>query len=153
MKGQVSIEFMMYTGVFILAFMSIYFVFSQISNEEYLTRVYNEMFELGERISVVFSVVNSMGEGSCYVFQLPSSLSGMKYELMILNPSIYDSSFGRTALIKVGNFVYAFSLSNINVSSSDYEKENFIEIPGGESLILKMNEGSLSISRNLGGCK
>ncbi len=154
MKAQVSIEFMMYTGVFILAFMSIYFVFSQMGNEEYSARVYNEMFELAERITVVFSAVNSMGEGSCYTLSLPSTLSGMKYKLIIINPQTYDPLFGRTALVKAGNnFVYAFSLSNVNITSPDYFQGNSIEIPGGEPLVLKMEGGNLVVYKNEGGCK
>ncbi|RME79630.1 MAG: hypothetical protein D6769_01830 [Methanobacteriota archaeon] len=84
-KAQVALEFLMFTGIFLLAFIIILALISIYGNQERGGITYLLANEIVLRLSSTFSGVYGVGEGFSYLFSLPPQLGSSSYNVYLFN--------------------------------------------------------------------
>ncbi len=144
MKGQIAIEFLMYSSMFILFFLIISYIFSLIGSSQLESTFYYNMFEIGERISITISTVLGMGPGSCYSFSIPTTINGQNYTLILIS----NKTGNGNAIIDLGDdrvysflipsgLIHAKSPHTNEIQETNYGETTVITIRGARNLVFK----------------
>ncbi len=82
-KGQVAIEVLSFSAVFLLAFIVVLVVVNLYGQEEHSSTMYMLANELAMRLSSAVTTVYSVGEGFSYKMALPPALGSYKYFVIL----------------------------------------------------------------------
>jgi hypothetical protein len=143
-KGQVSLEFLVYTSVFMLAFVIVIFIFSNMSRFEVSRNDYVMAAIIDSKVMSFATVAYSMGPDFKTSFDLPATINGFSY-IVMLDP---DTNF-------VDVTVYDSFLTHYSSLSIDYRLKtaggNPVVLNGGQRVYLRMEEDGLCFSDIEGG--
>jgi|GEM_PF-6852148 len=143
-KGQVSLEFLVYTSVFMLAFVIVIFIFSDMSRFEVSKNDYVMASIIGSKVMSFSTVAYSMGPDFRTSFDLPASINGFTYNVLL------DQSQHLVDVTVQDPF-----LTHVSSTSIDYGLEtaggNPVILNGGQRVYLRMEEDGLCFSDIEGG--
>jgi hypothetical protein len=144
-KGQVSLEFLVYTSVFMLAFVIVIFLFSDMARYEVSRNDYIMASIVGSKVMTFATVVYTMGPEFSTSFELPGSINGFDYTVSVfrdnqlVDVTVYDS------------FNTHFSSTTIDYHLDSAE----VKLKAGQTVYIRTEkDGSLCFSEEKGGeCK
>lgn len=135
MKGQVAIEFFLYTGIFMLITIAGYFVVDFVQSGEIAREEYSHAKELGGGFMDAINLAAVAGDGFSYNFTFPKTSLGKPYIIQ------FDPKHSQLILTwegNYGNFSYPYT-----IPAFDYQFEECIKkvkLPSATVYELKSNE-------------
>ena len=126
-KSQITIEFLIITGIFLLAL--IIGVFISFSKIQEMREIQNDMIALNflNKVSDKLNTVFLEGNGFEANLTLPSTLSGFDYDLTI---------YSTTMILEINNKTYEKILLTGNISQNLSKGFNILKNENGRILVL-----------------
>jgi Zn-dependent protease with chaperone function len=141
-KGQVSLEFLVYTSVFMLAFVIVIFLFSEMSRYEVSRNDYIMASIVGSKVMSFATVAYSMGPDFRTSFDLPGSINGFDYNVTI------DEQYRLVDVTVADSFLTHFSSSTIDYGLVEGKK---VTLHAGQTVYLSMRGDGLCFAKKEGG--
>ncbi|MEM4295934.1 MAG: hypothetical protein QXI89_00400 [Candidatus Anstonellales archaeon] len=85
MKGQIAIEMLVFSGIFLIAFFFIYNLIYTYGNAQIKSSYYNAASEIMQRFVLVLNSAYSVGDGFTYSITLPKRIGTKEYKLYLIN--------------------------------------------------------------------
>jgi hypothetical protein len=144
-KGQVSLEFLVYTSVFMLAFVIVIFIFSDMSRFEVSRNDYVMAAIIGSKAMSFATVAYSMGPDFRTSFDLPATVNGFGYAVVL------DQSQHLVDVNVADSFLTHYSSKSIDYRLKLGSGETRVVLNGGQKVYLRMEPDGLCFSDIEGG--
>jgi hypothetical protein len=144
-KGQVSLEFLVYTSVFMLAFVIVIFIFSDMSRYEVSKNDYIMATIVGSKVMSFATVAYSMGPDFRTSFDLPASINGFSYTVVL------DRKNSLVDVTVADSFVTHFSSKSIDYRLVTKQGSDTVVLNAGDKVFVHMEDGGLCLSTTQGG--
>ena len=144
MKGQVALEFLVYTAVFMLAFVIVIFVFSDMARFETSNNNYIMSSIVGSKVLSFVTLARSMGPEFNTEFSLPANINGYDYTILL------DNKNDEVSVVVADSFGTHFSSASGDMGLS----ADAITLEEGKTAYIDLNRaGKLCITQEKEGCK
>lgn len=147
MKGQVALEFLVYTAVFMLAFVIVIFVFSDMARFETSNNNYIMSSVVGSKVLSFVTLARSMGPTFNTEFSLPANINGYDY-----NVTIYNTDIAKEVVVYVDDS-FSTHFSSVSGDLGLETDADSITLEEGKTVYVSLkNGGKLCITQTKGGC-
>ena len=144
-KGQVSLEFLVYTSVFMLAFVIVIFIFSDMSRFEVSRNDYVMAEIIGSKVMSFATVAYSMGPEFKTSFDLPATINGFSYIVKL------DQNTKYVDVIVADPFATSFSSASIDYKLKTAGTNTYVVLNSGQKVYISMEPDGLCLSGTEGG--
>ena len=148
-KGQVSLEFLVYTSVFMLAFVIVIFIFSDMSRFEVSRNDYVMAAIIDSKVMSFATVAYSMGPEFKTSFDLPATINGFSYIVKLEPGTSPDTRF--VDVIVADPFATGFYSSSIDYKLKLKHGQSSVVLNSGQKVYISMEPDGLCLSGTEGG--
>jgi hypothetical protein len=149
MKGQVSLEFLVYTAVFMLAFVIVIFVFSDMAKFETSNNNYIMSSIVGSKILSFATLARSMGPEFNTEFGLPANINGYSYMVII-----YSTAEDKEVVVNVyDSFNTHFSSVSGDLDIANLDGNDEIVLTPGKTVYVVEGKNGLCITQEKEVCE
>ena len=147
-KGQVAVEFMVYTAVFMFIAIAAFLAVNQLQTTEIPLQQNNVAKETGEGFATVVTLSVTGGEGFSYKYTFPRTVFGLPYTIHFLSPTNdviileWEGSYGNfSSSYNVPSYPYKFQgcLSDKKFVSNECSNTLIFENDGENLTITQVN--------------
>ena len=150
-KGQVSLEFLVYTSVFMLAFVIVIFIFSDMSRFEVSRNDYVMAEIIGSKVMSFATVAYSMGPEFKTSFDLPATINGFSYNVTFNEGTSGGTIYHLVDVNVADPFATSFSSASIDYKLKTAGTNTYVVLNSGQKVYISMEPDGLCLSGTEGG--
>ncbi|MCX6774200.1 MAG: hypothetical protein NTY68_04370 [Candidatus Micrarchaeota archaeon] len=141
-KGQVSLEFLVYSAVFLLVFIILAFVFSDMARSETGKSNFIMSTIIGNKLLAFMATSYSMGPDFDSQFELPANINGYAYNITI-------SKDTNAIFVNVGDSAGTF----YSTKAMSFGIRDDVTLEPSQKVFISMRKGGLRVCQTGVGCR
>jgi uncharacterized protein (UPF0333 family) len=148
-KGQVSLEFLVYSAVFLLVFIILAFVFSDMARSETGKSNFIMSTIIGNKLLAFMATSYSMGPDFDSQFELPANINGYAYNITISGNNNVNVKSNNVIFVNVGDSAGTF----YSTKAMSFGIKDDVLLEPSKKVFISMRKGGLKVCQTGVGCQ